>query len=82
MKSVTVTAVENESSDGNTSSERKRGSKGRLVELLKQAGAWQVMNARRRGDGPWTLNRFVLLILSCLCVSLLYRGLKGQKVGK
>jgi hypothetical protein len=80
MKSVTV--VENEGSAGN--SERKRGSKGRsrLVELLKQAGAWQVMNARRRGDGPWTLNRFVLLILSCLCVSLLYRGLKGQKVGK
>jgi COMPASS component SWD3 len=57
MKSVTVTAVENNSA-GN--SEGERGSKGRLVELLKQAGAWQVMNARRRGDGPWTLNRSVL----------------------
>jgi COMPASS component SWD3 len=56
MKSVTV--VEKEGSAGD--SDRKRGSRGRLVELLRQAGAWQVMNARRRGDGPWTLNRSVL----------------------
>jgi hypothetical protein len=36
--------------------EGRRGGKGRLEKLLRQAGAWQVMRARRRGDGPWTLH--------------------------
>jgi hypothetical protein len=26
---------------------------GRLVQLLKQAGAWQVQQCTRRGRGPW-----------------------------
>jgi hypothetical protein len=37
----------------------RRGGKGRLEVLLRQAGAWQVMKARRRGDGPWTLHSLV-----------------------
>jgi len=46
--------------EGDSTMERigdgKRG-KGRLEEILRQAGAWQVMKARRRGDGPWRLHR-------------------------
>ena len=49
--------------------DRRKGREGRLVELLRQAGAWQVLNARRRGDGPWTLNRSVLLAFSFSCRS-------------
>lgn len=45
------------------SGEKSRGwvGKGRLEELLKQAGAWQVQQARQRGTGPWTLRRWVRL---------------------
>jgi len=49
---------------GSTSTEQSHGrgkrnvKPGRLVELLKQAGAWQVQRARRRGSGPWTLDRW------------------------
>lgn len=45
--------------EGDSTMERigdvRRG-KGRLEELLRQAGAWQVMRARQRGDGPWTIH--------------------------
>lgn len=30
-----------------------RVGEGRLVELLRQAGAWQVQQCSRRGRGPW-----------------------------
>jgi hypothetical protein len=44
--------------EGNVMGQREGGGRGRgrLEELLRQAGAWQVMKARRRGDGPWTLH--------------------------
>jgi hypothetical protein len=41
--------------------EGRRGGKGRLEELLRQAGAWQVLKARRRGVGPWTLHSLVFV---------------------
>lgn len=39
--------------------ERAHVKPGRLVELLKQAAAWQVGRGRRRGDGPWMVSRWV-----------------------
>jgi hypothetical protein len=44
--------------EGNVMGQREGGGRGRgrLEELLRQAGAWQVMKARRRDDGPWTLH--------------------------
>ena len=65
MKSVDVP-----NTSANDIGDRRRGREGRLVELLRQAGAWQVLNARRRGDGPWTLNRSVLLAFSFSCPSV------------
>lgn len=70
MKSVDVP-----SANPNDIGDRRRGREGRLEELLRQAGAWQVLNARRRGDGPWTLNRSVLLAFSFSCPSaFLFHG--------
>jgi hypothetical protein len=54
MKSVDMDT----GTDTNTEQKTRRNVKaGRLVELLKQAGAWQVQRARRRGSGPWTFDR-------------------------
>lgn len=36
---------------------------GRLVQLLKQAGAWQVQHSRRRGKGPWRIASYVSGVL-------------------
>lgn len=47
-------------SDGSTVERSRRWvGKGRLEELLRQAGAWQVQQAWQRGPGPWTLKRWV-----------------------
>lgn len=42
---------------------RQQVDAGRLEELLKQAGAWQIQRARQRGTGPWTITRYVSLPL-------------------
>lgn len=58
MKSVVA-----EGDNANTESSSVRRGKGRLEELFRQAGAWQVMKSRGRGDGPWTLHRSVRNLL-------------------
>ena len=43
--------------DGSGERTKRWVGKGRLEELLRQAGAWQVQQAWQRGSGPWTLKR-------------------------
>jgi hypothetical protein len=50
-------SVVSESGSSHGGAEGRRVREGRLLELLRQAGAWQVGKARMRGDGPWTLQR-------------------------
>lgn len=60
MKSVVA-----EGDGSNASDNGRRGNgkgKGRLEELFRQAGAWQILKSRRRGDGPWTLHRLASLL--------------------
>jgi COMPASS component SWD3 len=54
MKSTDTDSTSTEQGHGRG---RRNVKPGRLVELLKQAGAWQVQRARRRGSGPWTFDR-------------------------
>jgi hypothetical protein len=49
---------DNANGSGNEKSTRWVG-QGRLEELIRQAGAWQVQQARQRGSAPWTLRRWV-----------------------
>lgn len=42
--------------------ERQAVKPGRLVELFKQAGVWQVMHGRKGGKGPWK-------VASCVSIS-------------
>ena len=46
---------------------RERLPPGRLIVLVKQAAAWQVSAARRRGAKPWTIKSCVKAVLSLMC---------------
>lgn len=48
--------VTHEDGEAGPSRQRHVGA-GRLEELFRQAGAWQVERARQRGAGPWTISR-------------------------
>ena len=43
--------------------DEKQVQPGRLMELFRQAGAWQVNNSRRSGQGPWKIASYVPLII-------------------